>query len=176
MYASWHLRVAHNHHHMHQHSSRHIMARAYGVHLHCGRAWIRVCHRYKHYVFYAFYAWWIYFPQLGALAEGTSRPVSHKHDQAWLWWIKHVTCMPEFGYCHTQALYIHYWCVYMHAYMYIYTHIHVCVYIYVCVHTHSDMYIYTYIHIYIHTYIYMYIIYIYTCILRINEPVYNYNG
>jgi hypothetical protein len=24
--------------------------------------------------FYAFYAWWIYFPQSGALAEGTSRP------------------------------------------------------------------------------------------------------
>jgi hypothetical protein len=31
-------------------------------------------------VFYAFCAWWIYFPQSGALAEGTSRPVSHKHD------------------------------------------------------------------------------------------------
>ncbi len=28
------------------------------------------------YAFYAFYAWWIYFPQSGALAEGTSRPVS----------------------------------------------------------------------------------------------------
>jgi hypothetical protein len=25
------------------------------------------------YAFYAFYAWWIYFPQSGALAEGTSR-------------------------------------------------------------------------------------------------------
>ncbi len=30
------------------------------------------------YAFYAFYAWWVYFPQSG----GTSRPVSHKHDQA----------------------------------------------------------------------------------------------
>jgi hypothetical protein len=28
------------------------------------------------YAFYAFYAWWIYFPHSGALAEGTSRPVS----------------------------------------------------------------------------------------------------
>ncbi len=28
-------------------------------------------------MFYAFYAWWIHFPQSGALAEGTSRPVSH---------------------------------------------------------------------------------------------------
>ncbi len=26
---------------------------------------------------YAFYAWWVYFPQSGALAEGTSRPLSH---------------------------------------------------------------------------------------------------
>jgi hypothetical protein len=32
------------------------------------------------YAFYAFYAWWIYFPQSGALAESTSRPVSHKHE------------------------------------------------------------------------------------------------
>jgi hypothetical protein len=31
--------------------------------------------------FYAFYAWWFHFPQSGALAEGTSRPISHKHDQ-----------------------------------------------------------------------------------------------
>ena len=28
----------------------------------------------------ALYAWWIYFPQSGALAEGTSWPVSHKHE------------------------------------------------------------------------------------------------
>ncbi len=34
------------------------------------------------YAFYAFYEWWIDFLQSGALAEGTSRPVSHKHDQA----------------------------------------------------------------------------------------------
>jgi hypothetical protein len=33
------------------------------------------------YAFYAFYAWWIYFPQSGALAEGTSLPVSEKHDR-----------------------------------------------------------------------------------------------
>jgi hypothetical protein len=26
---------------------------------------------------YAFYAWWIYFPQLGALAEITSLPDAH---------------------------------------------------------------------------------------------------
>jgi hypothetical protein len=31
-------------------------------------------------VFYAFYAWWVYFPQLGALAEGTSRPVTHTEE------------------------------------------------------------------------------------------------
>ncbi len=31
------------------------------------------------YAFYAFYAWWSYFPQSGALAEGTSRPMFHKH-------------------------------------------------------------------------------------------------
>ena len=34
------------------------------------------------YAYYVFYAWWIYFLQLGALTEGTSLPVSHKHDQA----------------------------------------------------------------------------------------------
>jgi hypothetical protein len=34
------------------------------------------------YAFYAFYAWWIHFPQLGALAEGTSLPTSRKRDQA----------------------------------------------------------------------------------------------
>ncbi len=27
------------------------------------------------YAFYVFYAWWVYFPRLGALAEGTSRPM-----------------------------------------------------------------------------------------------------
>ncbi len=27
-------------------------------------------------------AWWNYFPQSGALAEGTSRPVSRKHDHS----------------------------------------------------------------------------------------------
>jgi hypothetical protein len=37
---------------------------------------------HEFYAFYAFYVWWIYFPQLGALTEGTSWPVSHKHDQA----------------------------------------------------------------------------------------------
>ncbi len=31
------------------------------------------------YAVYAFYAWWAYFPQSGALAEGTSRPESRKH-------------------------------------------------------------------------------------------------
>ncbi len=30
------------------------------------------------YAFYAFYAWWFHFPQSGALAEGTSRPVSRE--------------------------------------------------------------------------------------------------
>jgi hypothetical protein len=30
----------------------------------------------------AFHAWWFHFPQLGALAKGTSRPTSCKHDQA----------------------------------------------------------------------------------------------
>ncbi len=34
------------------------------------------------YAFHAFYAWWIHFPQLGALTEGTSQPTSCKHDQA----------------------------------------------------------------------------------------------
>ena len=34
------------------------------------------------YAFYAFYAWWLHFPQLGALDEGTSRPTSRKYDQA----------------------------------------------------------------------------------------------
>jgi hypothetical protein len=33
------------------------------------------------YAFYAFYAWWFHFPQSGALAEGTSRQMSHKHDR-----------------------------------------------------------------------------------------------
>jgi hypothetical protein len=32
---------------------------------------------YAFYALYAFYAWWIDFPQSGALAEGTTRPVSH---------------------------------------------------------------------------------------------------
>ncbi len=38
--------------------------------------------RLRFYAFYAFYAWWFHFPQSGALAEGTSRPTSRKHDQA----------------------------------------------------------------------------------------------
>jgi hypothetical protein len=44
-------------------------------------------HARAFYAFYAFYEWWDYFSQLGALAEGTSLPVSHKNDQALLWWI-----------------------------------------------------------------------------------------
>ncbi len=39
---------------------------------------------------YAFYAWWFHLPQSGpwgALAEGTSRPISHKYAKAWHWWI-----------------------------------------------------------------------------------------
>ena len=35
---------------------------------------------YVFYVFYEFYAWWIHFPQLGALTEGTSLPTSRKRD------------------------------------------------------------------------------------------------
>jgi hypothetical protein len=35
-----------------------------------------------HYAFYAFYAWWFHFPQSGALAEGTSLPVSCKRGMA----------------------------------------------------------------------------------------------
>ena len=34
------------------------------------------------YAFYVFYVWWFHFLLSGALAEGTSLPMSHKHDQA----------------------------------------------------------------------------------------------
>jgi hypothetical protein len=34
------------------------------------------------YAFYVPYTWWFFFPQSGALAAGTSLPVSHKRDQA----------------------------------------------------------------------------------------------
>jgi hypothetical protein len=37
----------------------------------------RAPRRWYNMLFYAFYAWWIYFPQSGALAEGTS--LCHEH-------------------------------------------------------------------------------------------------
>jgi hypothetical protein len=57
------------------------------------------------YAFYAFYAWWVYFPQSGALAEGTSQPV----------YIHAVNlCMCEFMY----------FCARVYVCMYIHEHIH----------------------------------------------------
>jgi hypothetical protein len=54
------------------------------------------------YAFYAFYAWWDYFPQSGALAEGTACSEKVLKAQQIGRRTLHVTCTREA--CHTLAV------------------------------------------------------------------------
>ncbi len=75
-------------HRMH-HDRMHRMHRMHRSHT--GINYLHPGHQSKHtyliffmhesviYAFYVFHAWWIYFPQSGALTEGTSWPLSHQH-------------------------------------------------------------------------------------------------
>ncbi len=73
-------------------SATHVRARSPG-------AAVRFCDVMALFVLYA---WWVYFPQSGALAVGTSRPVSHKHDRRTMrlgatvaqWWL-HIATVPQ---------------------------------------------------------------------------------
>jgi hypothetical protein len=123
------------------------------------------------YAFYAFYAWWDYFPQSGALAEGTS-----PHTYIIIYSQQLTYCEYTCTGCTTPSNMLNlrsYMCpvqntipsiatsaleacvyIYIYIYIYIYTYINTYIYIYVYIHAYTHlhhctqkcMYAYKYVH------------------------------